>query len=178
MDRDSLAASINAVARLRGSFKLRSGHFSDEYFDKYRFESDPTLLRHIARRMLELVPQSTEVLAGLELGGVPIATAMSLESGLPTVFVRKAAKEYGTCQAVEGMTIAGRRVTLVEDVISTGGAVVEAARLVGGSGAQIVSIVCAIWRGRGEVTIANLPGMPVAAALTLDDLDRQAAAQI
>ena len=79
----SLGADIDAAARLTGSFKLRSGAISDTYFDKYRFEGDPKLLQRVARRMLELVPAGAEILAGLELGGVPIATAMSLQSGLP-----------------------------------------------------------------------------------------------
>src|ERR1700739_4140000 len=128
MSDPTLAADVNAAARLTGAFKLRSGQTSSEYFDKYRFEADPLLLRRVAVRMLSLVPPGAQVLAGLELGGVPIATAMSLESGLPAVFVRKQAKDYGTCQAVEGGEIAGRSVVLVEDVITTGGAVVDASR--------------------------------------------------
>src|SRR5580658_2195639 len=99
---DDLAQRINAVSRLEGSFVLRSGQLATHYFDKYRFEADPALLRSIAERMVDLLPPGTEVLAGLELGGVPIATAMSLQSGLPVVFVRKEAKTYGTCRAVEG----------------------------------------------------------------------------
>jgi len=91
VSKDPLGIDINAVARLRGTFRLRSGQTSTEYFDKYRFESDPMLLRRVAQRMLQLVPAGTEVLAGLELGGVPIATAMSLESGLPHCLQRDAA---------------------------------------------------------------------------------------
>lgn len=129
MNDDSLGRAINAACRLKGSFKLRSGQISAEYFDKYRFEANPDLLRRIAGRMLALTPAAAEFLAGLELGGVPIATAMSLGSGRPVVFVRKAAKDYGTCQAVEGAAVAGRRIVLIEDVITTGAAVAEAAQL-------------------------------------------------
>src|SRR5689334_10176476 len=114
---DELAEQINRVTRLTGSFLLRSGKRSTHYFDKYRFETDPHLLRRVTSRMFKLVPQEAEILAGLELGGVPLATAMSLESGLPTAFVRKAAKAYGTCRAVEGGEVRGRRVVIVEDVI-------------------------------------------------------------
>jgi orotate phosphoribosyltransferase len=78
--RAALAADVDRAARLKGSFKLRSGQVSDEYFDKYRFEADPALLARVAAAMLPLVPDEAEVLAGLELGGVPIATAMSLQS--------------------------------------------------------------------------------------------------
>jgi orotate phosphoribosyltransferase len=108
------------------------------------------------------------VLAGLELGGVPIATAMSLKSGLPAVFVRKQAKDYGTCLAVEGGDIAGRRVMLVEDVITTGGAVADASALVEQAGGEIVGVVCAIWRGDGAPRIAKRPDLRVLAALSFD----------
>lgn len=167
---DRLASDVNAVSRLTGTFRLRSGQLSDEYFDKYRFESDPKLLRRIALRMLPLVPPGAEVLAGLELGGVPIATAISLESGLPTVFVRKKAKEYGTCQAVEGGDLRGREVVIIEDVITTGGAVRDAATLIADAGGRVTAVVCAIWRGDGKPAIAGLPDLPVLAALTREEL--------
>ena len=167
-----LAAEINAVARLTGSFKLRSGQVSTEYFDKYRFEGDPALLSRVARAMLDLLPPGTEVLAGLELGGVPIATAMSLASGLPAVFVRKQAKTYGSCKAVEGCDIAGCRVALFEDVITTGGAVADAARLVVGAGGVVVAVVYAIWRGEGSPRIAVLGDTPVLAPMLSRDLGR------
>jgi orotate phosphoribosyltransferase len=167
---DRLAEDIVRIARLHGTFKLRSGQSSAEYFDKYRFESNPALLSRVSSRMLQLLPSDTEVLAGLELGGVPIATAMSLESGLPAVFVRKKAKEYGTCQAVEGADVRGRRTALIEDVITTGGAVSEAAALVRAAGANVVAVVCAIWRGEGPPRIAELPDVPILPLLTRIDL--------
>jgi orotate phosphoribosyltransferase len=170
MTDSTLARDVNAIARLTGTFRLRSGQVSSEYFDKYRFEAGPGLLQRVAAQMSDLVPASCEVLAGLELGGVPIATAMSLASGLPAVFVRKKAKEYGTCRAVEGGDIGGKRVVLVEDVITTGGAVVEAARLVREAGGDIIAVVCAIWRGDGQPSVPGLTGLPVLPALTKDDL--------
>lgn len=170
MSDDALGRDITAIARIHGTFTLRSGQVSNEYFDKYRFESDPRLLRRVAQRMLQLLPSDTQVLAGLELGGIPIATAMSLESGLPAVFVRKAAKEYGTCKAVEGLDIKGKKVTFIEDVITTGGAVVDAAKLVGAEGAEILAVLCAIWRGNGEPSIPGLPGLPVLPALRASEL--------
>jgi orotate phosphoribosyltransferase len=169
---DDLAERIKTVARLEGSFVLRSGQIATHYFDKYRFEADPALLRRVADRMLTLLPTDTQVLAGLELGGVPIATAMSLASGLPAVFVRKAAKRYGTRRAVEGPDVAGRRVTIVEDVVTTGGAVADAAGLLRAEGAELLAVVCAIWRGEGEPRIAASPDLPVFAALAQAQLDR------
>ena len=110
MTRQELAKKIYDIAHLTGEFKLRSGQVSNEYFDKYRFEAQPTLLREIAKQMAPLIPAGTEILAGLEMGGIPIATALSLETGLPCVFVRKEAKEYGTCKFAEGLEISGKKV--------------------------------------------------------------------
>lgn len=169
---DALAQEINRVSRLEGSFILRSGQHATHYFDKYRFEADPGLLRRIARRMLDLLPAGAQVLAGLELGGVPIATAMSLETGLPAAFVRKQAKTYGTCRAVEGAEVRGRRTVIIEDIITTGGAVADAVGLLRAEGAEVTTVVCAIWRGNGEPRIAGAPDLIVIPALTDADLSR------
>ena len=166
----SLPADIRAIASLQGSFRLRSGQIASTYFDKYRFEADPALLKRVAAEMIPLLPKGSEVLAGLELGGVPLATAISLATGMPAAFVRKQAKDYGTCLAVEGGSVAGKRVVLIEDVITTGGAVADAARLVREAGADVIGVVCAIWRGEGEPGIAGMPQLAVAAAMTKDEL--------
>jgi len=168
---DTLATDVRAVALLEGEFRLRSGQVSALYFDKYRFEANPQLLKRVAAEMVPLLPRGAEVLAGLELGGVPIATAMSLETGIPAAFVRKKAKDYGTCLAVEGGDVRGKRVVLIEDVITTGGAVADATRQVREAGAEVLGVVCAIWRGDGEPRIANLPDLAVVAAMTKADLD-------
>jgi orotate phosphoribosyltransferase len=101
MNRKDLAREIYRVSHLEGQFKLRSGQISNQYFDKYLFESNPGLLSAIVDHMSMLIPPQTEVLAGLEMGGIPIATALSLKTNLPVVFVRKKAKEYGTCKLAE-----------------------------------------------------------------------------
>lgn len=167
---DRLAFEVNAVSELRGRFKLRSGQITDTYFDKYRFESNPVLLRRVAQRMLTLCPDHAEVLAGLELGGIPIATAMSLEIGWPVVFVRKSAKSYGTCRAVEGGEIRGRKVVVIEDIITTGGAVSDAVALLHAAGAEVTAVVCAIWRGEGAPHIGADHALPVRSAWTMADL--------
>jgi orotate phosphoribosyltransferase len=111
---DSLAARLDGICRLSGSFKLRSGATATEYFDKYQFEGDPSMLREVASLLAGLIPAGIEILAGLELGGVPVATALSLETGLPLALalalVRKVAKDYGTERLAEGPEISGRRV--------------------------------------------------------------------
>ncbi|MDG6996606.1 MAG: orotate phosphoribosyltransferase, partial [Nitrososphaerota archaeon] len=109
ISREEIAKQIFSVSYLRGVFKLRSGKTANEYFDKYLFESDPSILSSIVEHMIPLIPKKTEVLAGLELGGIPLATVLSFRTGLPVVFVRKKAKEYGTEKIVEGMDVKGKQ---------------------------------------------------------------------
>src|SRR6202030_3681414 len=134
---------------LTGEFMLRSGATSNEYFDKYRFESDPALLREIATGMVDMLPDGIDALAGLELGGVPLATVASQVSGLPALFVRKAAKTYGTCQLAEGGELAGRRLAVLEDVVPSGGQVIESCGQLRALGAKIAVVLCVIDRQAG-----------------------------
>lgn len=145
-----LAQKIYERCHLKGHFKLRSGKESTEYFDKYRLESDPQILKQIALQFKTIVPKDTPVLAGLELGGVPLATALSLETGLPVCFVRKEAKTYGTCQLAEGVEIKNRKLCLVEDVITSGGQVLESAAELRKLGAIVEDVICVINRGGVE----------------------------
>lgn len=167
----TLAADIDACCRLSGEFTLRSGQVSHEYFDKYLFESRPELLDRVAAQMLAMLPEGTELLGGLELGGVPIATMVSAKTGLPALFVRKKAKEYGTCKLAEGPDVAGRRVTLIEDVITTGGAVRDATRELRAAGAIIDTVVCAIDRSPDGVNPLADVDLEVRAVLTKAQLD-------
>lgn len=149
MDHDVLAARLSEVARLSGSFRLRSGQIASVYFDKYQFESDPGLLAAVAEAMGDLIPDDIDLLAGLELGGVPVATALSLVSGLPMVFVRKTAKEYGTAKLAEGPSVEGKRLLVVEDVVTTGGQVVLSTQQLRERGALVNTAVCVIDREEG-----------------------------
>jgi orotate phosphoribosyltransferase len=167
----ALARQIADIATLKGSFTLRSGQVSSVYFDKYRFEGDPKLLVPLAKEMAKLLPTGTEIIAGLELGGVPLVTALSIETGLPAAFVRKEAKTYGTCRAIEGQDVAGKKVTFIEDVITTGGAVADAFELAQQEGADILAVVCAIWRGEGAPRITNAPELAVYPVFTRADLE-------
>jgi len=133
-----LARRVHQASHLTGSFVLRSGATSSEYFDKYRFESDPRLLRELAEAMAGLLPGEADGLAGLELGGVPLATVLSQVTGLPAGFVRKQAKPYGT-----------RRLVVVEDVVTSGGAVVDSCRALRSEGAEVAVAVCVIDREAG-----------------------------
>ena len=148
-DRRALARAIYAASHLTGRFTLRSGAVSDQYFDKYRFESDPPLLAAIAAALAALVPEGTEGLAGLELGGVPLAVQLSQVTGLPAFFVRKEAKTYGTCQLAEGVDVEGARLTVVEDVVTSGGQVVISCGDLRARGAVVTHALCVIDRESG-----------------------------
>jgi orotate phosphoribosyltransferase len=169
-DRDQLARAIYERTHLTGEFVLRSGVVSNEYFDKYLFESDPVLLREIAAGLAPLVPSSTDTLAGLELGGVPIATMLSQLTGLPAYFVRKEAKTYGTCRLAEGGDVAGQRVTVVEDVVTSGGQVITSCGDLRDRGAIVEHAVCVIDRESGGPEGLAVIGVKLRALYTSTEL--------
>jgi orotate phosphoribosyltransferase len=148
-ERAALARDLYDTAHLTGTFRLRSGTVSDQYFDKYLFESDPALLERIATALAPLVPDGTEALAGLELGGIPLVTALSRVTGLPARFVRKEAKTYGTCRLAEGGDVDGVRLTVVEDVVTTGGQALVSCGDLRSHGATVEHVLCVIDREAG-----------------------------
>jgi orotate phosphoribosyltransferase len=166
---DELARRIWDASHLTGSFRLRSGAESGEYFDKYRFESDPVLLRDVCTAMLPLIPDTTQMLAGLELGGVPIATMLGQASGLPVAFVRKSAKDYGTCRVAEGHDVAGQLVLIVEDVVTSGGQLLKSAEDLRRLGATVQRAICVIDRSEGR-SLLKTGGVELAALFTAAQL--------
>jgi orotate phosphoribosyltransferase len=162
-----LARRVYDTAHLTGTFTLRSGQVSNEYFDKYQFEADPVLLREIAEAMAPLVPADTELLAGLELGGIPIVTMLSQVTGLPAVFVRKQAKDYGTCRLAEGGEVEGRRLTVVEDVVTTGGQVLLSCADLRARGAIVDTVLCVIDREAGGPEAFAAEGLSLRPLLTM-----------
>jgi len=165
-----LSARIYECARLTGEFRLRSGAVSEEYFDKYLFESDPHLLREIAEGLVGLLPADVDVLAGLELGGVPLAVVASQVCGLPAVFVRKTAKAYGTCRLAEGGEITARRVAVIEDVVTTGGQVIESCRELRAREADISAVLCVIDREAGGRENLAAEGLDLRSLFTMSQL--------
>jgi orotate phosphoribosyltransferase len=166
-----LAHRIDECSRLTGEFRLHSGAITSEYFDKYRFEADPALLREIGAALADLVPNGTQVLAGLELGGIPIVTVLSHSTGLPARFVRKQAKEYGTCQAVEGGEVGGLRVAIVEDVITSGKAVLAGCHELRALGAVVDTVLCVIDRESGGRKSLVNAGLQLQALFRLSELN-------
>jgi orotate phosphoribosyltransferase len=167
-----LGERIYQHSRLTGEFRLRSGAVSHEYFDKYLFESDPRLLREIAGGLAALLPAGVQVLAGLELGGVPLAVVVSQVSGLPTAFVRKTAKTYGTCNLAEGAPVTGRRVAVIEDAVTSGGQVIESCRLLRERQAEVAAVLCVIDREAGGRDNLAAEGLRLRALFTASDLQR------
>lgn len=170
MTPSDLARDIRAASHLTGEFVLRSGRTATEYFDKYRFEGDPVLLDRIAQAMAPLVPAGTEVLAGLEMGGIPVVTALGRHTGLPCAFVRKQAKSYGTCRLAEGADIVGRRVLVVEDVVTSGGQVLLSTAELRALGADVREALCVIDRRQGGAEALAADGIGLLCLLTAGEL--------
>ncbi|HLG91694.1 MAG TPA: orotate phosphoribosyltransferase [Acidimicrobiales bacterium] len=170
MDREELGRRIYSACYLTGQFRLRSGQVSSAYFDKYRLEADPVLLREVGGALASQLPAGTEVVAGLELGGVPLATVVSQLTGLPAAFVRKAAKPYGTCQLAEGAPVEGRRVAVVEDVVTTGGQVVASCLELAAAGARVRSVLCVVDREAGASASLAAHGVALSSLFTLAEL--------
>ncbi len=154
MNDAELVALLRERAYLEGDFVLRSGRRSRYYLDKYRFETHPALLAALGERIAAVAsgaPEPPDLLAGPELGAVALAAAASLASGLPFLIVRKEAKDYGTANRIEGVYEAGRRVYLVEDVVTTGGAAVAAVEALRAEGLECRRAVCVVDRVEGGV---------------------------
>ncbi len=170
MERKDLAKAIYDAAYITGEFKLRSGVKSNEYFDKYQFEARPQILDAIADKLKDMIPEGTDILGALEMGGIPIATAISLKTGIPCVFVRKEAKEYGTAKFAEGPSIEGKNVLIVEDVVTSGGQIIISTKDLRNLGANITKAICVINRESGGVEKLAEDGIELNALFTMTEL--------
>ena len=152
MRREDLGAALCEHAYLEGDFVLRSGRRSNYYFDKYRFETRPEVLaplgEYIAATVAEHEPDAVR-LAAPQLGAIVVAAAASLSSQLPFLIVRDNAKEYGTANRIEGVFSPGERVCLIEDVVTSGGALIEALEAVREAGLECRIAVCVLDREEG-----------------------------
>lgn len=171
---DPLARRLFDTALLRGTFTLRSGATSDRYFDKYRVTSEPRLLGPIAGRLADLLhdhaTESTRIVAP-ELGAVPLAAALALDTGIPYAIVRGKSKDYGTANRIEGPIEPGERAVLVEDVVTSGGAALEALQVARDAGLEITHALCVLDRDGGGREALAAAGVELHALLTSADLD-------
>ncbi len=152
MNDAELRGALREHAYLEGDFLLRSGRRSRYYLDKYRFETRPDLLRPIGERLAAAIREhapDVKLIAGPELGAVALAAAASLESGLPFLIVRKEAKDYGTSNRLEGVYAEGDRVCVVEDVVTSGGALLDSVAALRDAGLVVHTAVCVVDREEG-----------------------------
>jgi orotate phosphoribosyltransferase len=170
MNREQLAKRIAEVSLLHGEFTLRSGRKSNYYLDKYRFETQPDVLIELGKLFAAKITAKVDRIAGAELGAVPLAAATAMASGKPFVIVRNQKKDYGTSKLVEGILNAGETVMIVEDVLTTGGQVLEAAKSLQDAGAKIDRIVSVIDRQEGAREKIEGAGFVFDALFTTADL--------
>lgn len=176
MNRAELAKAIADAALLRGTFTLRSGRTSSYYLDKYLFETQPVVLRALAKEFANRIDalraggERVDRLAGAELGGIPLVTAAGLETGLPMVLVRNQKKDYGTAKQMEGKLERGERVVMVEDVATTGGQALEAVKVLQAAGAEVVMVIAVIDRQEGARENFEKAGVRFEALFTKGDL--------
>ncbi len=171
MNKTQLAKQIRAVSYLTGKFKLRSGNTSDFYWDKYRFESDPKLLAATAAEIATLLPTNCDGLAGLELGGIPLATAVSLHTGIPCFYVRKEPKNYGTCNLIEGGAKTHSNLVVIEDVITTAGQVCTSIKQIRNAGYTVEHVIAVIDRQAGGAEKIEALGCSFTPVFTLAALE-------
>lgn len=170
MTKKELGIEIYKAAYLRGEFLLRSGIISNEYFDKYQFESRPELLGEIAFHIKQFIPNDYDLLGALEMGGIPIATALSLQTRDNIVFIRKKAKEYGTAKFAEGPDYNGKTILLVEDVVTSGGQIIISAEDIRKSGGIVNKAVCVIDREQGGKEKLKEAGIELIPLFTMSEI--------
>ena len=170
MTKQELARMIADVSLLHGDFTLRSGRKSSYYLDKYLFETQPRILRELGRMLAEKVTPDIDRIAGAELGAVALAAATAMACDKPFVIVRNRKKDYGTSKALEGTLKAGENVLLVEDVLTTGGQVLEAAQTIRDAQANVSCIVAVIDRQEGAKENIEAAGYRLESLFTSTDL--------
>jgi orotate phosphoribosyltransferase len=166
-----LGRELVKASYLKGDFVLRSGKRSNRYFDKFLFETDPAVLRRLGKHLASLVPGETQRLAAPELGAVLLGGAVSMESGLPLVLVRKEPKGYGTSKQIEGRFEPGDRVTVIEDVVTTGGDSLRSAQVLRDAGVEVIHLVVVLDRGEGGEDNIKAAGIPYSPLFRIADLE-------
>jgi orotate phosphoribosyltransferase len=170
MNKQQLTRRIKETAYLEGDFILRSGKHSKYYMDKYLFETQPDVLRQLGKEFCRYLTDDVTLIAGAELGGVALAAATAMEANKPWIIVRNSKKDYGTSKMVEGTLKAGDVVLLVEDIATTGGQVLEAAKIITEAGATVKKIVCVIDRKQGARENIEAAGYIFDSIITKEDL--------
>jgi orotate phosphoribosyltransferase len=169
--KEALGRDLVRASYLRGDFILRSGRRSNRYFDKFLFETDPVLLKRLAAHLAELVPKQTQRLAAPELGAVLLGGAVSMETEMPLVLVRKEPKGYGTAKQLEGRFEPGERVTVIEDVVTTGGDSLRSVQVLREAGLDVIHLVVVLDRGEGGEENIREAGIPYSPLFRIQELE-------
>ncbi len=170
MTREELIKRVKETSYLEGDFTLRSGKKSKYYMDKYLFETCPDILKALGEEFTKHVTDDVTLIAGAELGGVALAAATAMESGRNWIIVRNSKKGYGTGKLIEGVLKPDDVVLIVEDIATTGGQVIEAAKIITDAGATVKEIVCTIDRKQGARENVTEAGYKFDAIMTKEDL--------
>jgi orotate phosphoribosyltransferase len=171
LTKEDLIKRIKETAYLEGDFVLRSGKKSKYYLDKYLFETCPDILKALGKEFAKYVTDDVTLIAGTELGGVALAAVTALQTGKNWVIIRNSKKGYGTGKLVEGILKSTDTVLLVEDVATTGGQVLEAAKIITEAGAKVKKIVAVIDRNQGAKENITKAGYKFESILTKYDLE-------
>src|SRR5256714_12023992 len=167
----ALARKLVEASYLKGDFVLRSGKRSNRYFDKFLFETDPALLKRIGANLAKLVPRGTQRLAAPELGAVLLGGVVSMETGLPLLLVRKEPKGYGTSRQIEGRVTPRERVTVIEDMVTTGGDSLRSIQVLRDASLDVIHLVVVLDRGEGGEDNIREAGMPYSPLFRIQDLE-------
>jgi len=163
-------------ALMYGEFTLASGKKSRYYIDIKRASTDPQVLAEIAEEMAGLLAvkgMSYDRIAGVVLGSIPLAVALSLRTGTPYVMVRKERKDHGTGKLIEGPMMQNDRVLVVEDVVTSAGSSAEAVAILRDSGAKVSTVLAVIDRQEGGRERLAEMGVELISLLTAEDVLRE-----
>ena len=136
--------------------RFASGILSPVYMDVRRLLAHPEWWSVVVRALVEEVERTqagAEVVAGVAVGGIPHSSAVAASAGLPSCFVRAQAKSHGRAKAVEGADVDGRKVVLLEDVITTGGSSLEAVETLQNAGGEVTACIAVTGYGFPEATL-------------------------
>lgn len=168
----NLIEKINTIAKLRGTFTLRSWATSDTYFDKYKLLSDSQILDEIANNMVPLIPDSIEVLAWLEMGWIPLVTLLSHKTWIPAAFIRKEAKAYWTCKYAEWADLLWKKILLIEDIVTSGWAIIDAKKKLTQDNILVNQALCIIDREAGWKEALHTNWIQLISLFVKSDIDQ------
>ena len=170
MKKEELAKIIYSVSNIKGNFVLPSGNTSNKFFDKYQFESNPNLLKEVVLHLKPLINFNFDMVAGLEIGGIPIAAILGVELNKPIVYVRKEPKTYGTAKFVEGIDIVNKDLLIVDDIMISGWQILNSSNALRREGAIVNKALCVIEKEQGGRETLKNEGIELISLFKMSEL--------